>query len=129
MKIIGVGTDIVEIERISRIVQGGNERFVRRILHDNEYQHFQTLNEALSNNWLAKRFATKEACSKALGTGIGAQAQLTEIETGHDDLGKPYLVLHGTTLATAERLGVNDMSLSLADERSYAVAFVVLTGE
>ena len=127
MKIIGVGTDIVEIERISRLMQGGNERFVRRILHDNEYQQFQTIHENLANNWLAKRFATKEACSKALGTGIGAQAQLTEIETQHDELGKPQLVLHGVTLATAERLGVVDMSLSLADERSYAVAFVVLT--
>ncbi len=127
MRIIGIGTDIVEIERISRLMQGGNERFVRRILHANEYQQFQTVNDALANHWLAKRFATKEACSKALGTGIGAQAQLTEIETQHDELGKPQLVLHGITRSTAERLGVVDMSLSLADERAYAVAFVVLT--
>ncbi|MGB1009216.1 MAG: holo-ACP synthase [Thiolinea sp.] len=128
MRIIGVGTDIVEIDRISRLMEGGNDRFVRRVLHKNEYKQFQHINTALSNNWLAKRFATKEACSKALGTGIGAHAQLTEIETCHDELGKPQLVLHGITLATAERLGVHDMSLSLADERSYAVAFVVLSG-
>lgn len=129
MRIIGIGTDIVEIQRISRMIEGGNERFLRRILHDNEYSSFLKVNKTLSASWIAKRFATKEACSKALGTGIGKHAQLTEIETCHDELGKPDLVLHGTTLATAERLGISDMSLSLADERSHAVAFVVLTGE
>lgn len=128
MKIIGIGTDIVEIGRISRLLEGGNERFLRRVLHDREYERFQQINTALSAAWLAKRFATKEACSKALGTGIGEHAQLTEIETCHDELGKPHLVLHGTTRATAQRLGVTDLSLSLADERSHAVAFVVLTG-
>lgn len=129
MRIIGIGTDIVEIERISRLMQGGNERFVRRILHDTEYQRFRELNPANVNQWLAKRFATKEACSKALGTGIGQHAQLTEIETRHDDLGKPELILHGVTQQTAQRLGVTHLSLSLADERAYAVAFVVLTGD
>lgn len=129
MKIIGIGTDIVEIQRISRMMQGGNERFLRRILHSAEYERFQQVSDALSAGWLAKRFAAKEACSKALGTGIGQHAQLAEIETYHDELGKPHLVLHGTTQATAQRLGVTDMSLSLADERSHAVAFVVLTGD
>lgn len=129
MRIIGIGTDIVEIQRISRMIAGGNERFLRRILHDHEYTSFVKVNRALRANWIAKRFATKEACSKALGTGIGQHAQLTEIETCHDEWGKPDLILHGTTLATAQRLGVSDMSLSLADERSYAVAFVVLSGE
>lgn len=129
MRIVGIGTDIVEIQRISRMMEGGNERFIRRILHDHEYERFLRINKTLSANWIAKRFATKEACSKALGTGIGKYAQLTEIETCHDALGKPNLILHGTTLATAQRLGISDMSLSLADERSHAVAFVVLTGK
>lgn len=129
MRIIGIGTDIVEIERINRLMQGGNERFLRRILHEAEYERFQAVNPANAAQWLAKRFATKEACSKALGTGIGQHAQLTEIETCHDELGKPELVLHGLTHATAQRLGVSGLSLSLADERAYAVAFVVLTGE
>lgn len=128
MKIIGIGIDIVEIGRISRLLEGSNERFLRRVLHDREYERFQQVSTTLSAAWLAKRFATKEACSKALGTGIGEHAQLTEIETCHDDLGKPHLVLHGTAQATAQRLGVTDLSLSLADERSHAVAFVVLTG-
>ncbi|MEZ5537356.1 MAG: holo-ACP synthase [Thiolinea sp.] len=129
MRIIGIGTDIVEIARIDRLMQGGNERFLRRILHPAEYERFLQINKTQSAAWLAKRFATKEACSKALGTGIGEHAQLTEIETCHDELGKPRLILHGTTLATAERLGVTELSLSLADERTHAVAFVVLTGK
>ncbi|PID99912.1 MAG: holo-ACP synthase [Thiothrix nivea] len=129
MNIIGIGTDIVEIARIERLMWGGNERFLRRILHEREYRHFQQISCGRQAAWLAKRFATKEACAKALGTGIGKHAQLTEIETRHDTLGKPYLVLHGTTQATAERLGAGSWSLSLADERTHAVAFVVLSSE
>ena len=129
MRIIGIGTDIVEIERINRLMQGGNERFLRRILHETEYATFRAISPVNVSPWLAKRFAAKEACSKALGTGIGQYAQLTEIETRHTELGQPELVLHGLTYATAKRLGVSSLSLSLADERDYAVAFVVLTGE
>ncbi|MEZ5479488.1 MAG: holo-ACP synthase [Thiolinea sp.] len=128
MKIVGIGTDIIEIARIARLLEGGNERFLQRVLHAGERARYDALNPALAAGWLAKRWATKEACAKALGTGIGQHAQLNEIETRHDVLGKPELVLHGVTLATAQRLGVSDLALSLADEYSHAVAFVVLTG-
>lgn len=128
MRIVGIGTDIVEIERIQRVLAGkAADRFVERLLHPNEILKFQQKNQSAA--WLAKRFATKEAVSKALGTGIGQAAKLTEIETQHNELGKPYLVLHGDTQATAERLGVRQTELSLSDERAYAVAFVILTGE
>lgn len=129
MKIIGIGTDIVEIERIQRLIKGVNDRFVQRILHKSELQRFQQLPENLSAHWLAKRFATKEACAKALGTGIGQYAQFTEFETRHDELGKPSLILHGTARETATQLGVTEMSVSLSDERKYAVAFVVFSGK
>lgn len=129
MQILGIGTDIVDIERIESIMQRQGERFLQRMLHASELLQFRQLPANRAAAWLAKRFATKEACAKALGTGIGQHAQLTEIETRHDAQGKPQLYLHGTTRLTAERLGVQEMALTLADERRYAVAFVILTGQ
>lgn len=128
MRIVGIGTDIVEIGRIERLLERQSQRFVERILHSNELTRFSQLTQQQQPAWLAKRFATKEAVSKALGTGIGQHAQLTEIETQHDANGKPQLVLHGRTLVTAKQLGVLQSELSLSDERAYAVAFVILTG-
>lgn len=126
MSIVGIGTDIVEIERIKRLLERNSERFIERILHPHEIGAFKTSGNPAA--WLAKRFATKEAVAKALGTGIGKDASFFEIETSHSDLGKPQLHLHGTALARAERLGVIDIQISLADEREYAVAFVILIG-
>ncbi|MBU0655531.1 MAG: holo-ACP synthase [Gammaproteobacteria bacterium] len=127
MKIVGIGTDIVAIARIEQMLARHPERFAERILHPDELQRFADV--AHKAAWLAKRFATKEAVAKALGTGIGAQARLQEIETTHDPRGKPLLQLHGTTLVTATAMGVTSSQLSLADERTHAVAFVILTGE
>lgn len=123
--IIGIGTDIIEIERIERILVGQSSRFAERLLHPNELERFKTLANPAA--WLSKRFATKEAVSKALGTGIGEKARLQEIETCYTSEGKPYLVLHGITLQTAESLGIKHYQLSVSDERHYAVAFVVLS--
>lgn len=127
MKIIGIGTDIVEIARIERILERHPERFAGRILHPAELERFTAVSNKAA--WLAKRFATKEAVAKALGTGIGEDVQLQEIGTTHDERGKPVLRLYGRTLATADALGVTALELSVADERTHAVAFVVLTGK
>lgn len=123
--IIGIGTDIVEIARIERILVGQSQRFIERLLHANELERFKNL--ANPAPWLAKRFATKEAVAKALGTGIGEQARLQEIETCYTAQGKPYLTLHGITLQTAQALNIQHYQLSVSDERHYAVAFVVLS--
>lgn len=128
MRLVGIGTDIVEIERIEKLLERQSSRFIERILHHNERARFLQLKPQQQPAWLAKRFATKEAVSKALGTGIGKQAQLTEIETQHNEQGKPQIVLHGDTLLTAQQLGVVQNELSLSDERAYAVAFVILIG-
>ncbi len=127
MKIIGIGTDIVEIARIGQLLERHPKRFAERILHPAELERFHAV--ANKAAWLAKRFATKEAVAKALGTGIGKDVRLQEIETQHDGRGKPMLQLHGITQAFADNLGVTAMELSVADERSHALAFVVATEE
>ncbi|QTR49583.1 holo-ACP synthase [Candidatus Thiothrix anitrata] len=127
MTILGIGTDIVEIARIEQMLARHPERLAARILHPNELERFAS--QANPAAWLAKRFATKEAIAKAIGTGIGEAVRLQEIETTHDSRGKPLLQLHGVTLATATGLGVTSLHLSVADERTHAVAFVILSGD
>ncbi|SKA71803.1 holo-[acyl-carrier protein] synthase [Thiothrix eikelboomii] len=126
MRILGIGTDIVEIARIDRLLERQAERFIERILHPHELAYLAQIHQPAA--WLAKRFATKEAVAKALGTGIGQAASFVEIETRHTELGQPIIHLHGTSLATAKQLGVTSIQVSIADEREYAVAFVILLG-
>jgi holo-[acyl-carrier protein] synthase len=125
MRLIGIGTDIVEIARMQRLLEQSHaQRFLERVLHRNELAKFKTLTQPAA--WLAKRFASKEALAKALGTGIGQAVYLSEIETCYTDLGKPYLQLHAQTLYTAQQSQVTQIELSVSDERHYALAFVVL---
>lgn len=132
--ISGIGTDIVDIARIRKVLVRQGRAFAKRILHEHEYAVFQQrfnpcdVPTQQMVAWLAKRFATKEAVSKALGTGIGEHVRLQDIETIHDALGKPDVCLHGITATTAQRQGVQSVQLSLADEQAYAVAFVVMIG-
>lgn len=125
MSIIGIGTDLVAIGRITHLLERHPQRFAARILHPHEQQRFAAVTDKAV--WLAKRFATKEAVAKALGTGIGKEARFGEIETSHDARGRPTLHLHGATLAHATHLGVKDYQLSVTDERSHALAFVILS--
>lgn len=125
MRLVGIGTDIVEIARMQRMLEQHHaKRFLERVLHVHELDKYQTVTQPAA--WLAKRFASKEALAKALGTGIGKDVHLSEIETCYTDLGKPYLQLHGQTLYTAQQSQVTQIELSVSDERHYAVAFVVL---
>jgi len=136
MSLIGIGTDIVQISRMQKSVSRSNERFLQHILHPNEIEIFQRYQQSYQKNnspaqrhiaYLAKRFAAKEALSKALGTGIAQGVSLTEIEVYNNALGQPKLRLHGTTAKKAQQLGVKHCYLSLSDEKEYAIAYVVLS--
>ncbi|MCK5726647.1 MAG: holo-ACP synthase [Thiotrichaceae bacterium] len=128
MNIIGIGTDLVDIRRIEKILSKSTrgEKFAQRILHSNELIKFKDHKQAAS--YLAKRFATKEAVSKALGTGIGSSVHFGDIETYHNELGAPMLRLHGKTKEYAEQRGVEVTFVSLSDERYYALSYVILVG-
>lgn len=124
--IVGIGVDIVKVSRIESVLERHRERFLSRILHPNELTVYQSHHQPLA--YFAKRYAAKEALAKALGTGIAKGVNFDEIETRLDELGKPHLVLHGTTLEKAQQLGVKNIFISLSDEQEYAVANVVLEG-
>ena len=136
MQLVGIGTDIVQISRMQTSLDRSGERFIQRILHPNEIKIFQNYQQRYQSSnspaqrhiaYLAKRFAAKEALSKALGTGISQGVSLTEIEVYNNALGQPQLKLHGTTAQKAQKLGVKHCYLSLSDEKEYAIAYVVLT--
>ncbi|NHB98041.1 holo-ACP synthase [Photorhabdus stackebrandtii] len=124
MAIIGLGTDIVEIARIEGVVGRSGERLAKRILSASEWQQYQQHEKPV--RFLAKRFAVKEAAAKALGTGIRNGLAFNQFEVLNDDLGKPILRLYGVAAELAQKLGVTSLHVTLADERRYACATVIL---
>lgn len=121
---IGIGTDIVQIERIKESVEKLSERFVNRILTGQEQAIYEQRNQSLV--FLANRFAAKEAVSKALGTGIAQGIRFTDIEILPDELGAPTVQLHGKALERLGKLNGTQVKISLSDERDFAVAFAVV---
>ena len=122
--IIGIGTDIVQLERIKHAFERQGERFAQRILCASELRLFHEKGQSIP--YLAKRFAAKEAASKALGTGIGA-ISWQDMEISNDPKGAPVLKLMGPAKEKMATLGASQVSISLSDEQDYAVAFVVLS--
>lgn len=125
--ILGIGTDLVEIERIEAALARWGERFARRILVPRELDRLARHRKPAA--YLAKRFAAKEAFSKALGTGIHAPVTWQNIGVVNHASGRPYVELSAPLAALVERRGVRSVHLSLTDERGMAAAFVVLEGE
>lgn len=122
----GIGVDLVSIPRVAEIWDKHGERFARRILTDSEWPLL--LASTVPARFLAKRFAAKEAFSKALGTGIRPPMGFHCVSVQHNDLGQPHLLIHGDLESHLKEKGIAHMHLSLSDEKDAAVAFVVLEG-
>jgi holo-[acyl-carrier protein] synthase len=125
--IFGVGTDVVEIERIEKALGRWGERFARRILCDPELKRF--LGHRQPAAYLAKRFAAKEAFTKALGTGIHAPANWHGVWVRNLPSGKPMLEYSDPLKQLLLQRGVCGSHLSLTDERGVAMATVILECE
>ena len=121
--IIGVGTDIVKLDRIRRAFTRRPEKFRRKILAKEEIEKTPKRSEIA---YLAKRFAAKEAISKVLGTGMqfgvsfGDILILTDLKTG-----QPLVELRGHAKQQASMKGINRILISISDEKDYAIAFAV----
>lgn len=122
---IGIGTDILEIKRIDEVLSRLGDRFVRRILTEQEQAEYRDSGQPA--RLLAKRFAAKEAIAKALGTGIGRGVSWQDMQVEHNDSGAPLVRLSGGALEVVQRRGGSRVELSLADEQDYVVAFAVLS--
>lgn len=122
--IFGIGTDIVEVGRIESSIEKFGDDFARRILATSEMSSY--VNSRIKARFLAKRFAAKEAFSKALGTGLREPATFQNIAVSHDDLGKPILVLAKELQAFLTAKNISHMHITISDEKNLAAAFVVL---
>ena len=122
--IFGIGTDIVEVERIRKL--DSLEKFADKILSLSELKVFKSQIDEKQVTFLAKQFAAKEAVSKALGTGIGKNIRFNQIEILRNSDGKPYLNHNGMITTIFNDLGITKTHVSLSDEKKYALAFVIL---
>ena len=124
--IIGIGTDLCEIGRVQRLVDRYGERFARKILVDAEMDRF--LRHRKPAAYLAKRFAAKEAFSKAMGTGIHYPVNWHNVSVENGRSGRPMLRFSDSLDRLLQARGVTAAHLSLTDEIGMACAFVVLEG-
>lgn len=122
--IFGIGTDIVEVARIeASIIQFGDD-FAKRILAPSELPSYR--DSKIKARFLAKRFAAKEAFSKALGTGLREPATFQNIAVSHNDLGKPVLLFAAELQKYLDNKDITQTHISISDEKNLAAAFVVL---
>ena len=122
--IYGIGTDLIEIPRVERVLQRFGARFAQRILCEPEMRRFRA--HAKPAAYLAKRFAAKEAFTKALGTGIRAPANWHGVWVTNLRSGKPQLEYSAALAALLETRGIRRAHLTLTDERGMAAATVIL---
>jgi holo-[acyl-carrier protein] synthase len=124
--ILGVGTDLCDIGRIERALERWGERFALRVLVESEMQRFRRHRKPAA--YLAKRFAAKEAMSKALGTGIHFPVNWHGMWVENARSGKPSLRFSGPMADYLKQRNVETVHLSLTDEIGMACAFVVIEG-
>ncbi len=128
MKIFGIGTDIVNIKRIEKILKNKKSTFKKKIFTENEILY--CTNKRNPYPYYAKRFAAKEALSKALGTGINKDISFKNIQVSNDKKGKPYILLKGKTetfLKKKIKSKNYSIHLSLSDDTPWAQATVIIS--
>lgn len=124
MSILGIGVDVVALDRIAALCERRPEQFAARVFTEEEQAIFQPAPDIPR---IAARFAVKEAASKALGTGIG-QVAWQDIETTNRPDGAPQVRLYGKAAALADARGVKTVHCSISHERTVAVAMIILEG-
>jgi holo-[acyl-carrier protein] synthase len=129
--IYGIGTDIVMVKRIQDLLERWGDKFARRVLGPDELTEFLRRRskgqhgQGYAARYLAKRFAAKEAFSKALGTGLRGPMTLQSLQVLNDAKGKPIAYPRNALLAHCESLQLS-WHVSLSDEVDSAMAFVVI---
>ena len=124
--IFGIGTDIVDISRIKRLFNK-NRKIKKKIFSKKEIKYCESRPNKIAS--YSKRFAAKEAFSKALGTGVSKGISFNEISVTNNKEGAPFIELLGKTKIISKKLikKKNKIYLSLSDEKKYALAMVVIS--
>lgn len=124
--LLGLGTDIIDNRRIENTLKRYGKKFKNRCFTNNEIKKSENkINEV---NSFAKRYAAKEACSKALGTGLSRGVYWKDIEIINDKYGKPYIILYNSALDRLKKIYKcsSKIEISLSDEKNYSIANVII---
>lgn len=124
MAIVGFGTDLVETARFRRIVDAGKTALLERLFTAGERRYAMAKRDPAPH--LAARFAAKEACAKAFGTGIRGGLRWCDMEVVTAEFGRPELLLTGPAAERAAQLGAERIHLSYSHDGGFAVAMVIL---
>jgi holo-[acyl-carrier protein] synthase len=127
MQIIGLGTDIIECERIGRMLIQHGERFTSHVFTEAEFQYCS--GRKIAEQHFAGRWAAKEAVLKALGTGWAAGITWTDVEVIIQRGGKPDIQLHCGAAQKADELGIAQVLISISHCKSYATATALAVGK
>ena len=123
MEVYGVGTDIIEVDRIAAAIKK-NAAFKKKIYTASEVMYCEgKLKEKYPS--YAARFAAKEAVAKSLSEGVGKNVSLNEIELSHTDRGAPFITLHGGTLEYSRSKGIKEIKISVSATENFAVAYAI----
>ena len=122
--IFGVGTDVVEVSRIQATYDRFGDRFVKRLLMDEEFDLFRRSKWPV--RFLAMRFAGKEATAKAMGTGFAHGIWIRDIGIVSNDWGRPLVIWSERGRRVCDRLGIGDGHVSLTDDAGLVIAFAVV---
>ncbi len=123
MKILGIGTDIVECSRIAEMIDEHGEAFLRRIYTESEILYCHS--HKRSTEHFAARWAAKEAIFKCLGLGWRGPLQWTDFEISHDEMGKPQVRVGGRSRDYLQSIHIQDIQISLSHCRTHATAMAI----
>jgi holo-[acyl-carrier protein] synthase len=123
LEVYGVGTDIIEVERIAAAIKK-NGSFLKKVYTGSEIKYCQGKEKGKYPSFAA-RFAAKEAVAKSLSEGVGKNVSLNEIELSNTGRGAPYITLHGKTLEYSRRLGIEEIKISVSATDNFAVAYAM----
>ena len=125
--ICGTGIDIIEIERLKRVLKKSGDRFFEKVFTAHEIAYCtRTKNLNVKAQCFAGRFSAKEAFLKAIGTGWRDGLSWTDIEIRNDELGKPFLIVKNRAKKIIEKENVKNIQLSISHGRNHAAAVVIL---
>ena len=125
--IYGNGIDIIDINRIRKVIDKYGNRFKKRCFSISEIERSEKRKNSVES--YAKRYAAKEACAKALGTGLARGVFWKDIEVVNNQYGKPFIKLHGKAkdiFRNMDKAKNKKIEVSLSDEKEYAIAHVII---
>ena len=127
--IVGIGIDIIDIRRIEKIIIKYGDRFIKKCFLQTEVQRSEKRIDTIQS--YAKRYAAKEACAKALGTGLARGVYWKDIEVSNNNLSKPILTLHNKAAEILNQISSKNtrIEVSLSDEKNYAISNVIIFNE